>query len=76
MMNMFGDRKYLFAGEKINSRGKRGKHLEKENVFFAEVKNNGEGKGGSFVVVCHLSLFVVCCLSVFVVVCGLSLFVV
>ena len=36
------------AAQKINSRGKGGKYLEKENIFFAEEKNNGEEKGGSF----------------------------
>ena len=38
----------FFAGEKINSKGKGRKYLEKENVFFAEEKNNREGKAGSF----------------------------
>ena len=42
LRNEFGDRKYIFWGEKIHSRGKE------ENVFFAEEKNGGEGKGGSF----------------------------
>ena len=38
----------FFVEEKINSRGKKGKCLEKENIFFAEDENNGEGKGRSF----------------------------
>ena len=38
---------FFLQGEKIISRGKRGKYLEKEK-FFAEEKNNGEGKGGPF----------------------------
>ena len=36
------------AAQKINSREKGGKYLEKENIFFAEEKSNGEEKGGSF----------------------------
>ena len=35
------------AAQKINSRGKGGRYLEKE-FFFAKEKNNGEGKGGLF----------------------------
>ena len=37
-----------FAGEKIDSRERGGKYLEKESTFFVERKNNVEGKGGSF----------------------------
>ena len=48
MRNIVGDKKYVFfAGEKVNSRGKGGRYLEKE-FFFAKEKNNGEGKGGLF----------------------------
>ena len=35
--------------EKNNRKGKGGKYLEKENIFFADVKRNGEGKGGDLV---------------------------
>ena len=34
LRNIFGDRTTFFAGEKINSRGKGGKHLEKGNMLF------------------------------------------
>ena len=37
----------FFVVEKINKRGKGGKYLEKEGMFFVQ-KNNREGKGGSF----------------------------
>ena len=35
----------FFAEENVNSRGKGRKYLEKENMFFAEEKNNEERKG-------------------------------
>ena len=49
MRNIFGDGKYVFAEEKINSRDIGGIFGEGKYVFFAEEKNNREGKeGGSF----------------------------
>jgi len=38
--------KYFFGGEKRE--GKGGKCLEKENVFFLEKKEKGDGKGGKY----------------------------
>ena len=35
---------YFSAKKKVNGEGKGGKCLEKENVFFAEEKNNGKGE--------------------------------
>ena len=38
--------KYIFYRGEENRVGKGGKYLEKENIFFDEEKQNGEGKGG------------------------------
>ena len=39
MRKIFGDGKYVFAGEKINSRDEGGKYLEKEPVLSAGADN-------------------------------------
>ena len=44
MRNVFGDGKYVFAGEKTNSRGKRGKYVEKENMFLRKRRTTEKEK--------------------------------
>ena len=47
---MFGYRKYLVHGGEKERRRKGEKHLEKGNIWSAEEKKNGEGKGGKYLV--------------------------
>ena len=45
MKNIFGDGKYVFAGEKINSMDECGKYLEKEFMFFLRRRRIREKEG-------------------------------
>ena len=45
---IFGEDKYLVSGSKKKRRRKRGKYLEKTNIWLEEAKKSGEGNGEIF----------------------------